>query len=159
MVHTVLSTENVFPDIASLLLRIVLGVFFVLARFRWFFDPSRPDQPLFNTLRRIHLTAKLCECGYGKHPLLAGVVACVEVFGGLSVIGGFLTRFATTGLLTVLLFATLCTAMQKVCEQRPVDGVDCVSCYLWRVEGVYITIALCILALGPGVYSLDWLLW
>lgn len=145
-------------DVAALILRLVLGSFFLLARFRWFYDPSRPDNPWFNCLRRQHLEWKLCSCGYSSNPLLAGSVACVEVFGSLALIAGALTTITTVGLLVVLLFATYCTAKGKVCEQKPVDGVDCVSCYLWRVEGVYICVALCILLLGAGRLSVDWYL-
>lgn len=112
-----------------------------------------------NAKRHSHLKWKVCDCGYGDYTYLACFLAAVETLGGLGVIAGLLTHLATLGLLVVLLFATYCTAWQKVCEQKPVDMVDCVSCYLWRVEGVYIVIALCILALGPGVYSLDYLLW
>jgi hypothetical protein len=46
-----------------------------------------------------------------------------------------------------------------VMEQNPVDQVDCVSCYMWRVEGCYIASTLGILLEGPGAYSLDALLW
>jgi uncharacterized membrane protein YphA (DoxX/SURF4 family) len=148
-----------YPDVASLLLRVLLGTFFILARFRWFYDPSRPDDPWFNALRHKHLRWKLCSCGYYDHPLLVGFVACVEVSAGFAVVFGLLTMLATLGLLAVLLFATFCTAKEKVCEQKPVDCIDCVSCYLWRVEGVYITIAFALLAMGPGNLSLDAMVW
>ena len=143
------------PDLASLVLRLVLGSFFVLARFRWLYDPSRPDQPWFNGARHMHLEKRLCTCGYGLHPVICDVVAWAEILGGLGVIVGLLTPLALIGLLCVLLFATFCTAKEKVLAQDPVDDIDCVSCYLWRVEGVYIAIVLALLALGPGVYSLD----
>lgn len=101
---------------------------------------------------------RICTCGYGSHPCISGFVACIEVAAGLAVTFGLLTNLALLGLLGVLLFATLCTAREKVKAQDPVDCVDCVSCYLWRVEGVYIGITLALLCLGPGHYSLDWLL-
>lgn len=155
MTLAVLVTGLSMPDVVSLLLRLVLGVFFILARFRWFYDPSRPLQPLLNPLRHKHMVERLCTCGYGSHPLLSGMVACVEVSAGIGLVVGFLTMLAALGLLGVLVFATFCTARQKIAEQSPVDCVDCVSCYLWRVEGVYIGVAVCILLLGPGVWSLD----
>lgn len=157
MLHTVLVTGLSAPDVASFLLRVLLGVFFLLARFRWFYDPSRPDQPWMNAKRHEHMILRLCTCGYGSHPLISAFVACIEVSGGIALIIGLLTVPAALGLLGILLFATFCTAVEKVCEQKPVDCVDCVSCYLWRVEGVYATIAVCILLLGPGRLSLDWL--
>lgn len=145
-------------DIALLLLRNIVGVFFLLARFRWVYDPSRPDNPWLNKERHRHLTWKLCTCGYHWHPRMSAVVALVEVSAGTALIVGLLTVPAALALLTVLLFATVCTARQKVSEQDPVDLVDCVSCYLWRVEGVYITVVLSVLFMGPGKLSLDHLL-
>ena len=142
-------------DAALLVLRLCLGLFFVLARFRWAFDPSRPEDPWFNQLRREHLSWKLCTCGYSKRLVLSCFVACVEISAGIGVVMGLLTVLSAFGLLSILLPATFCTAKTKVLEQHPVDAVDCVSCYLWRVEGVYIAIAVCVMLLGPGAYSLD----
>jgi uncharacterized membrane protein YphA (DoxX/SURF4 family) len=142
-------------DLGTLLLRLVLGSFFVLARFRFFYDPSKPyGAQWLNRERVSHLSAKLRSCGY-CNSCLACFVACVEVGGGFALIFGLLTMLATIGLLVVLILATLCTAQTKVGEQCPVDGLDCCSCYLWRVEGVYIVIGLALLLFGPGAYSLD----
>lgn len=86
------------------------------------------------------------------------LVASGEVGLGLLLVLGFMTIPATLGLLAILICATLCTAVQKVQEQKPVDDIDCVSCYLWRVEGVYIVIAFALLCMGPGTWSVDaWL--
>lgn len=157
MIHSVLATGLLSSsDFALVLLRATLGLFFFLARFRWFYDPSRPQEPWLNKARRAHLQWKLCDCGYGSHPILSGLVAIVEVGASLLVIIGLATVPAAAALLCVLLFATYCTACQKVKEQSPVDCIDCVSCYLWRVEGVYIVVALSLIFAGPGRASLDW---
>lgn len=153
-----MTSDIVSPDVASFLLRIVLGGFFVLARFRWLYDPSRPDNPWFNRDRHSHLSKRICSCGYGMHPILNDLVAMVEIGAGAAVVLGLITYLALLGLLSVLAFATFCTAKEKVLAQNPVDWLDCVSDYLWRVEGVYITIALSLLALGPGRVSIDALL-
>ena len=150
--------QSFLPDVASLLLRVVLGSFFVLARFRWMYDPSRPAAPWFNGARHMHLEKRLCTCGYGLHPVMCDVVAWTEVLAGSAILVGLFTPLALVGILCVLMFATICTAHDKVMAQEPVDKIDCVSCYLWRVEGVYIAIALSLLALGAGRYSLDALL-
>jgi uncharacterized membrane protein YphA (DoxX/SURF4 family) len=72
---------------------------------------------------------------------------------------GLFTIPAALVLLVILLVATRCTAYQKVMEQNPVDRIDCVACYLWRVEGLYIGLAIIILLAGPGAYSIDYLIW
>lgn len=146
------------PDFLIAFVRVTLGVFFVLARFRWFWDPSRSPSCWFNPARHQHLAQRLCTCGYGLHPFLSGLVACIEVSAGFALIFGLLSTLATMGLTGVLLFGTWCTARTKVLEQNPVDPVDCVSCYLWRVEGIYLAMAFGLLFSGPGRFSLDYAL-
>jgi len=146
-------------DAALFVARVLLGVFFILARFRFFYDPSRPDCWL-NADRCESLTRKLAHCGMRTSPRAwAWVAALVEVGAGFAVLIGFLTMPAAFGLLVTLLLATKCTARAKVFEQNPVDKLDCVACYLWRVEGLYIGLALIILLAGPGSFSVDALIW
>lgn len=142
-------------DILILIIRLLLGTFFILARFRWFWDPSRTPLCWFNPSRREHLTQKLCSCGYGVHPILAGLVAFIEVSAGLGLVVGLLTRLSAFGLAVITGFATYCTAREKVLAQNPVDKVDCVSCYLWRVEGPYLALELALILTGGGLLSLD----
>lgn len=146
-----------YSDLGLFLNRLVLGIFFLLARFRWFWDPTRVPE-FFNPERHKHLANKLCTCGYHWHPKLSAAVATVEVFAGCALIVGLLTVPAAFGLLVILSFATYCTARAKVMAQSPVDRADCVSCYLWRVEGVYIVLAISTILMGPGKVSLDYLL-
>jgi len=145
-------------DAALFVLRLVLGGFYVLARFRFFYDPSlRPAW--CNHLRHDSLTNKMARCGWRSMTYFwACVVAAVEVAAGLAVIAGFLTMPAAFGLLIVTVIATICTARDKVMEQNPVDALDCVACYFWRVEGLYIAMALALLLTGPGKWSIDYLL-
>lgn len=159
-------------DIAALLARITLGGFFVLARFRFFFDPSRgsnlqrtvpvgywddSDNHLwFNPRRLASLTRKMRVCGWTTWaPFWAWFAALVEVGAGLFLILGLLTRTSAFGLLVVTLAATVCTAREKVAKQGPVDRIDCIGCYLWCAEPLYIVMAIIILLIGPGLYSLD----
>lgn len=173
-------------DLVQLLLRLVLGTFFFLARFRWIYDPQRASilshvhttrEPIplylsdeshpgrhtvrawFPTFRLSHLQWKICHCGYGRHPAISAFVALVEIFGGLALIVGLLTQLAALGLLGVLCFATYCTAREKVLRQNPIDRIDVAACYLWTVEPVYIVLAVCLILGGPGLFSLDALVW
>jgi uncharacterized membrane protein YphA (DoxX/SURF4 family) len=156
MQATLLLTGPGYHDLGILVLRIILGTFFILARFRWLYDPSRPQQPWLNAGRHEHFIKRLCTCGYGGHPYLCAFVAMTEILAGGAIIVGLLTELALMGLMSVLLFATWCTAWEKICAQNPVDKVDCISCYLWRVEGVYIAICAVLLLNGPGLFSLDY---
>lgn len=164
-------------DLAILLTRLILGGFFVLARFRWVYDPSRSEtfanamggEPIrdgggtgrrwFNDYRVGHLQWKLCACGFGYHKALAACVACIEIFGGLAVLVGLLTPLAAVGLFAVTLGATACTAYEKTMKQHPVDRIDCACCYLWNVEPHLLVAAAVLAATGGGAYSVDALLW
>jgi uncharacterized membrane protein YphA (DoxX/SURF4 family) len=146
-------------DFALLIARLLLGVFFVLARFRFFWDPSRPIMPWLNIVRQESFINKLSFCGCKRRAKFwAWVAAAVEVLAGIGLIIGLLAWLSALGLLVVLLVATRCTWRQKVYEQHPVDKADVVCAYLWRVEGLYIGLAVMILLAGPGKYSLDHLL-
>lgn len=138
------------------LARFVLGFFFVSYRFRWFWDPSPIDGvAVCSPHRHLSLRQKLCSCGWGISPKLGATVAVVEMLAGFGVIFGLLTALSALGLLAILLVATLCTAREKTLRQNPVDRIDVVNCYLWNPEPVYIVLALVVLVLGPGSFSLD----
>jgi uncharacterized membrane protein YphA (DoxX/SURF4 family) len=150
-----------FTDGVQLLARLLLGVFFILARFRFFYDPAKPvGERWFNRQRHDSLRNKMIHCGLTRWPYAwACFVACVEVFAGLGVVFGLLSLLSAFGLLVITLVGTRCTAYQKVHEQNPVDKVDVCSAYLWRVEGLYIAFAVLVIFGGPGAYSLDAWLW
>lgn len=151
--------------IALFLNRFTLGAFFILARFRFFYDPSKPtwsgtntrlgNQRWFNRERHTSLVNKMKHCGFCRAPVVwAWAAALIEVGGGLMLVLGILPVFAALGLLVLTLFATRCTWRTKVFEQNPVDTIDCAACYLWRVEGLYIMMALVVILAGPGAFTL-----
>lgn len=143
------------PDLALAGIRAILGVFFILARFRYFYDPSRPDDPWLNAKRVDHLAWKLCICKFPNAKHLAPAVAIVEVGAGVFLVLGLLTHLAAFGLLVILIGATHCTMHEKVAKQEPVDRIDWWSCYLWTVEPIYIVLAAVLVVAGGGALSLD----
>lgn len=144
-------------DTALLFNRVVLGLFFVLARFRWFYDPHHG---WFSHIRLWSLRMKCEKCGFGNTFWIPALVAISEVFAGFALIAGFLTVFAAMGMLIVLLVASFCVTPEKTLRQNPVDQVDVASCYLWTPEPLYITMAIITILCGAGVYSVDFaLLW
>lgn len=145
-----------FSDFALFVNRVVLGLFFVLARFRWFYSPDHPEQPWFNFTRHKSLRDKMVHCGITHNPSCwACCVAWIEVLAGLALIVGLLTPLAGLGLLILCIRATMCTAREKTMRQNPVDRVDVVSCYLWTPEPMYIVMSLIATCMGAGSWSLD----
>lgn len=143
-------------SLALFLARFVLGFFFVSYRFRWFFDVTPQDGvEICSPYRHLKLRQKLCHCGWGMNPELAAFVAISETLAGLGVMFGLLTTLSALGLLLILIVATACTAKEKTLRQNPIDKIDVVNCYLWNPEPVYIVLAVVVLALGPGWFSLD----
>lgn len=137
--------------------RFVLGFFFVSYRFRFVWDPMGSPR-FWNVGRHEKLQQKLCHCGWGANPTFAIFIAISELLAGVGVIFGLLTIPSALGLLLILLGATYCTAREKTLKQDPIDTVDCINCYFWNPEPVYIVVTLMVLSFGPGAISLDHLL-
>jgi uncharacterized membrane protein YphA (DoxX/SURF4 family) len=151
-----------YGDIIQLIARLLLGVFFVLARFRFFYDPTPPDggRSWMNPWRHAHLAAKMEHCGFKTRPLFfAWFAAVVEVSAGFGVLFGFLAPLSAIGLLVITSIGTRCTARDKILKQQPIDTIQCCEDYLWLPEPLYIGLALIVILGGAGPYSLDALLW
>ena len=145
-------------DFVLLTARIILGGFFVVDRFRWFWDPQHTGSArhLLNEARREHLRAKIEQITGLRSMLWSVVVAVVEFFGGLALIFGLLTPLAAAGILVILIIASRGNFHEKVIvRQKPVDKIDVLSCYFWTVEPLYIWMAAMIVILGAGAISLD----
>lgn len=143
-------------DLGLFLSRIVLGTFFLSFRFRWFYDPSRPKEPWFNSYLHAKLLDRLKTCNYCCKPCMGFAVAATECGCGLALILGVLSVPAAFGIVVVMLFATYCTAVDSVKEQCPIDRIDCLCRYLYTVEPLYLLLAVGVVLMGPGRWSLDW---
>lgn len=159
---------QVAQDLVLLVNRLLLGLFFILARFRWVYDPAGPayvsnadnyrqveSGRWFSIKRHESLKHKLVYCGLDHVSFWAPFVAIVELAAALGILVGLLTPLAAFGLLAILVRATFCTAHEKTMKQNPIDRIDVVSCYLWTPEPVYIGLTLVALVFGAGAYGLD----
>lgn len=152
--QTLFSTPGM-TDFALFFNRMILGVFFFLARYRFVYDQSHPEAPWFNAARHESLRHKLAYCGLRNAHIWAPIVAAIELAAALGVIVGLMTPLAALGLLAILIRATQCTGKEKTLRQNPIDKVDTVSCYLWCPEPVYIVLAVTAMCMGAGAWSLD----
>lgn len=154
MLHLLQYGLGPYNDVAILLQRIILGTFFLLARFRVVYDPSRPMEGWFPQSRINHLKLKvggICHYPFPPWYILAGT----ELIGGMAVIVGCNTVMAAFGLACVTFFGTLCTWRDRVCKQVPADNIDKISCYLWLPEPIYLLLAVNLMLTGAGRYSMD----
>ena len=138
--------------------RIVLGLFFVLARFRWVYDPSRPADAWFNAERHANFKRKMGICGYPQSTALAAFVALTEILAGAALIVGLLTPLAAFGLFIVCLAALKCSWREKTYRQEPVDSIHVVECFLWCPEPLFVLMSFTALVGGAGSFSLDGLI-
>lgn len=149
----------VAQDAALFLLRFTMGLFFVVYRFRWVWDPSDCTKQWCPPARRDRLIKRLEDCGYGYHPILAGSVAVIEILAGLGLMAGLLTIPSAVGIFVIMLFANCCTPREEIPLMRPVDKVDVVRCYLHLAEPLYAVMALSVVLMGPGRWSMDYVIW
>lgn len=144
-----------FPDLGLLALRVVPGVFFLTFRFRWVFDPA---QGWFCDFRRRKLIERMCSCGYGSNAYMAALVAIIEIGAGAALIVGLLAVPAALGILVIMMFAQCCEPPEELRKMQIADKIDLVAKFLLFCEPLYFTMAAATVLMGPGRWSLDWLI-
>lgn len=142
---TLLTHGLSMPDVASLVLRIGVGVFFAISGFH----------KLFHEGRRASFIGNLTK---NKIPLLrfnSWFVPGVEFVAGATLAVGLLTSFSAFLLLSICFVACGCEAWDKVCKYNPIDGLDVLDDYLYLPEVLYSLILIGVMLNGTGMYSLD----
>jgi len=133
---------------ASLLCRLTLGIFFVLSGLH----------KLFWAERRGQLAATfVVDVGPHYWPLM-WIIPLGEFTGGLGVGVGLLTPLACVGLAAICLGACLLDGIRRIPASKPLDWSDYVDDVMYLPEVLYIVMLLAVLILGPGMYSLDYLI-
>ncbi|MEX0771786.1 MAG: DoxX family protein [Balneolales bacterium] len=126
------SASNNYHDLALLLLRIGVGVIFMLAGWGKLTGIEGP-QTMF------------ADLGIPVSGLMAWVVAIIEFFGGLMVLTGTYIRIPTPFLAFIMLIAILTVSMPQ--------GFGAM-----RLDLLLLLTALALLMLGSGKYSVDQML-
>jgi putative oxidoreductase len=131
-------------DIALLLNRLVLGVFFALSGFHKLFFPKRHAE----------FRKTLGDAGVPLLAIMEWFVAGVEFLGGLAVAIGLLSPLAALGLFAVSAVAASTTLGDKL-PKHPIDAADTIASVLYVPEVLYMAMAAVVMLAGPGAYSLD----
>lgn len=128
--------ENIF--ISSLILRLFIGILFVMHGLPKLRNPSRVQMRRF--MAQLGIAGPLFDA-----------VAILEVFGGAFLIVGFLTRLVSA-LFTLFMVGTITLYMTKMNKPPIKKG------YVggWELDTVLLAGSLAILLLGSGIISVDY---
>lgn len=142
---TLLTHGLSMPDIASLVVRSGVGVFFSISGYHKLFHEGRRNGFISNLTKN-------------RIPFLqfnSWFVPAVEFIAGATLAVGLLTSLSAALLLAICFVACGCEAWDKVCKYNPIDGLDVLDDYLYLPEVLYAIMLISIILSGTGVYSLD----
>lgn len=148
--HTLLWAGFNLPDLAALILRLGVGVFFAISGWNKLTCPVCHGY-LQSNLQRSNLPS----CG----GLLVWWVAGWEFLAGVALALGLYTGAAAFILLIVCVVAFIVSHKRKIEKKNPVHKLDAATEYLCMFDVLLAWMAVAIMAIGPGRYSLDFLLW
>ena len=126
-------------DLALLVLRLVVGVMFLLSGYFKLVDGERREK----------MRQSLGKAGLPS--VLAAPLAAVELLGGLSVVFGLVTVVGALALLAISLGALVSTAW----PEAEGNGIHKLENLLYSPEAILVAGLLCLMALGAGDWSLD----
>jgi uncharacterized membrane protein YphA (DoxX/SURF4 family) len=137
-----------FGDAALLVIRAGVGGFFVVSG----------AHKLFNPTRRQNLRDTFAADGVRFGPMMY-IVPLGELLGGLGVAFGAATLIAAIGLAALCAGACVLDGFKRIAAMHPLDRADRVGDALYLPEVLYILCLLAVISFGPGVYSVDALVW
>ncbi len=145
----ILFTGLNYPEVAVTLLRVSMGVFFVLSGYHKLLNAQR-HATILQTMEHDHVPMPRFDSWF---------VPSVEFFGGMALVPGILTPLAALGLFCVCFGATVVDGLKRITGWKPIDKADYVDDVLYLPEVLYSIILLSIILTGAGPYSVDALIW
>jgi putative oxidoreductase len=144
--------NEIFLSIAIFVVRIFVGVLFVIHGFPKLFLPAKNEMK--NIFKKI-----------GVHPVLFDLVGLLEFIGGFALIFGFLTRIAAILFTLEMIGTTLLyvTILWKLPIPRgyaePMFKATKGYMFGWELDTILIASCFAIALIGPGILSIDYLIW
>lgn len=135
-------------DAAIAMLRVAVGGFFTISGFHKLVHKER-HAALVRTLQDLHIPYIRFNQWW---------VPSVEFAGGIALMIGFGTPMAAFLLGTICLVATCTDGWARVRAMQPINRADLVDDLLYLPEVLYLLKIGAILLTGPGLYSVDALL-
>lgn len=125
--------------------RASIGLFFVASGFH----------KLVNRDRHASLVKTLVADGTPDVAFMQWAIPLGEFFGGMALVAGFLTVFASFGLLMICLGAVCLDGVGRIATYKPIDRLDWVDDLLYLPETLYVLFLVLFIATGSGPFSLD----
>lgn len=134
------------PDLASLVLRLFVGIPFAISGWNKLTCPICHGYLKSNLAR-----SSIPSCG----GLMVYWVAGWEFLAGLALALGLLTGASAFVLLLVCIVAFIVSHKRKIEKKNPVHFMDKLTEYGFMFDVLLIGMLLAIMGIGPGAYSLD----
>lgn len=148
--HTLLWAGINLPDIAALILRLGVGVFFAISGWNKLTCPTCHGYLGSNLAR-----SGLPSCG----GYMVWWVAGWEFAAGAAIAIGLYTGAAAFILFVVCLVAFIVSWRRKLARKNPVHRMDAATEVLCMFDVLLMWMLLAVMMIGPGAVSVDRLLW
>jgi uncharacterized membrane protein YphA (DoxX/SURF4 family) len=132
-------------DIALLLNRIAVGMFFMFSGYHKLFNAQR-HRVLVDELKALRIPALRINEWW---------VPLVEFSAGSAVVIGLLAPLAAFGLIVLILIANITSGRQRIKSYMPIDRADRIDDWLYLPETLYAFMLLIVVSAGAGPYSVD----
>ncbi len=147
LIKIVLTGDRRWEWLPIFVARISLGLFFAVSGYNKLYDAAKHED-------LIHL---MTEIGLPFPEFMALFLACVEFFGGLLLMVGFLSTFCAIALSIAMIVAITSVEIDQVIP-KGIGFLDWMSWFLYLPQVMYVILFVWLMATGPGRLSLDYYL-
>ncbi|QMU62307.1 MAG: DoxX family membrane protein [Gammaproteobacteria bacterium] len=147
LIKITLLGERRWEWLPILVARVSLGLFFAVSGYN----------KLFNEEKHAGLIELMMEIGVPLPEFMALFLACVEFFGGLMLMVGFLSTFVCIAL-TIAMIVAIATVEIEHIIPKGIGPLDWMSWFLYLPQVMYIILFGWLITTGPGKLSLDYFL-
>jgi len=147
LMKIVLTGERRWEWLPILVARVSLGLFFAVSGYNKLFDAEK----------HAGLIELMMEIGMPFPEFMALFLACVEFFGGLMLMAGFLSTFVCIALIIAMVVAIATVEIEHIIP-KGIGPLDWMSWFLYLPQVMYIILFGWLITTGPGKISLDYFL-
>ncbi len=147
LIKIVLTGERSWEWLPILVARVSLGLFFAVSGYNKLFDAEK----------HAGLIELMMEIGLPFPEFMALFLACVEFFGGLMLMAGFLSTLVCIALIIAMVVAIATVEIEHIIP-KGIGPLDWMSWFLYLPQVMYIILFGWLITTGPGKISVDYFL-